>query len=173
MEELLYLGGAVQVGGLVEGAGDILDAGEQQHRVIADSAPDGHDGAGDEHDLGVGEPTDVFAQQRVEDAVLGVEDPLPHHSHGGGGHHHGQEVDGTEGGLALDLGVEQHRHQQRQEHADGHRQDAEVDGVPGRFPEFGAFEHFHVVFQPAELVRAEGLGLGKAHVDGLEEGNDV
>ena len=43
-----------------------------------------------------------------------------------GAHDHGQEEDGAEGALALDLGVEQDGHQQGKEDAHRHRQDAEV-----------------------------------------------
>ena len=80
--------------------------------VVADVAPDLDHRAGDQDDLAVGQPADVGAQQLVDDAVLGVEDPLPDHGHGGGGHHHGQEEDGAEGGAPLDLAVQQNGHQQ-------------------------------------------------------------
>src|SRR5699024_3888441 len=105
IKELPGLGGAVQVGGLVEGGRVILQTGQQQHGVVADVTPDLDHRAGDQDDVGVGEPADVEAQQGVDDAVLGVEDPLPDHGHGGGGHHHGQEEDGPEGGPAADLAV--------------------------------------------------------------------
>src|SRR5699024_12718106 len=49
---------------------------------------------------------------------------------------------------------------------------SEVDGVPGCLPEFRGLEHFNVVGKPAEFIGAEGLGFGKTHVDGLEEGED-
>ena len=48
-----------------------------------------------------------------------------------------------------------------------------IDGVPGCLPEFRGLEHFHVVGKPAEFIGAGGLGFGKAHVDGLEEGDDI
>src|SRR5699024_1659891 len=124
-EELAHLGRAVQVGGLVQADRDVLQSGQQQDGVVADVAPDLDHRAGDQDDLAVGQPADVGAQQLVDDAVLGVEDPLPDHGHGGGGHHHGQEEDGAEGGAPLDLAVQQNGHQQSQEDAHRHRQDAE------------------------------------------------
>ena len=54
-EELLEAAGAVDAGGLIVALGDILQSGQQQHGVVADGAPDGHDGAGHNGGLGVGQ----------------------------------------------------------------------------------------------------------------------
>ena len=88
-------------------------------------------------------------------------------------HHHGQEEDGAESGLALDLCVQQHCHDQRQKNAHRHSEDAEVDGVPVCLPKFRIAEHFKVVFQTAELIGSKGFRLGKTHVDGLEERDNI
>ena len=172
-EELPHLGRAVQVGGLVQADRDVLQAGQKQDGVVADVAPDLNHRAGDQDDLAVGQPADVGAQQLVDDAVLGVEDPFPDHGDGGGSHDHGQEEDGAVGGAALDLAVQQDGHQQCQEDAHRHRQDAEKDGVPVRFPELGVLEHLHIVGDALELKLAEGQRLGKAHVNGVDERIDV
>ncbi len=140
LEELLHLGGAVNLRRLVVAFGDVLKTGEEQHRVVADVRPDGYHGAGDHHPLGIGKPADIGAEDLVEDAVLAVEDPAPHHGDGGGGADHGQEEDGAEEAPALDFGVEEHRHQEGNEHPQWHGEDAEVDGVPGGLPELRAGE---------------------------------
>ena len=54
----------------------------------------------------------VGAEDLVQNAVLAVEDEAPHHGDGGGGAHQGQEEDSAEATLELDLGAEQHGHQQ-------------------------------------------------------------
>ena len=54
-----------------------------------------------------------------------------------------------------------------------HSEDAEVDGVPVCLPEFRIAEHFKVVFQTAELIGSKGFRLGKTHVDGLEERDNI
>ena len=172
-EELADLGCTVQLGGFVQGLGNVLDAGQQQHGIVADGAPDGNDGTGDQNDLGVGQPADVRAKDLIQNAILRIEDPLPDHCNRSRSHHHGQEEDGAEGGLALDLCVQQHCHDQRQKNAHRHSEDAEVDGVPVCLPEFRIAEHFKVVFQTAELVCSKGFRLGKTHVDGLEERDNI
>src|SRR5699024_7866809 len=129
-EELLDLGSTVQVGSLIQRSRNILQAGQQQHGIVTDVGPDLDDSAGEKYEAGVGQPTDIGPQHRIDNTILGVKNPLPHHGNGGGGHDHGQEEDGAEGGAAADLAVQQNGDKQRQEDAHGHRQDAEQDGVP-------------------------------------------
>ena len=105
LEELLNLGGAVQTGGLVVAFGIVLDAGQQQNRVVSDGAPDGNHRAGREHQGGIGQPVDLGSDHLIDDSVLGVENPFPNHGDGRRGHHHGQKVDGPECGLSLYFGV--------------------------------------------------------------------
>ena len=150
-----------------------MQARQQQHRVITDAAPHRDDGYGDYSGLGVGNPLDISAQNLVEDAVLAVENPAPHHGHGGGGADQGQEEQGAEAALELHLGVEQDGHKEGQRHAHGHGEDTEEDGVPGGLPELDVPEHLDVVPQADELVMAEALMLTEAGVDGLDKGPDI
>ena len=78
LEKLRHFAGAVDGGGLIITFGDILKAGEQQHRIIADGAPDRHNGAGNQSYVGVGDPRYMGAENLVENAVLSVEDPPPY-----------------------------------------------------------------------------------------------
>ena len=171
MEELGDLVGSVDAGGLVIGFGDVLEARQEEHRVVADVAPDGHQGAGDHHHAGLRNPADVGPHSLVQDAVLAVEDPAPHHGDGGGGADHGQEEDGPESALALR--VQQHGHQEGQEQAQGHGEDAEVNGVPSSPPEFRALEDVDVVLEAHELVVAKAQVFTEAGVQRLDEGPQV
>ena len=84
MKKLGNLAGAVNAGGLVIGFGDVLKTRQQQHRIIADIAPNRHHGAGNHHHVGVGNPADMGPHRLVQDAVLAIENPAPHHGDGGG-----------------------------------------------------------------------------------------
>ncbi|KAG1269480.1 hypothetical protein G6F65_013641 [Rhizopus arrhizus] len=155
VQELLPARGAVDARGLVKVMRDRLQAGQEDHHVVAEVLPHREQHDGRHRPVGIAQPVDradaQMAQSVVHQPVAGMEQVAPDHCHRHQGGHHRGEQRGAEQRLeARCRCIEQHRraqrHADRQRHADQH----EVGGVPQRLPEHRCLQQIDVVAQADE-----------------------
>ena len=159
---------AVDGGGLVQLARDVLQTREVQHEVEADRPPDGGDRDSDHGQVG-------RTEHRVR--VIGAEQGLEGVPQAGGrgvdevpdqcDRRRGQDERDEEGEPEEPLtpahSVRQHREDEGQDHQRRHGVDRELDGVPQRFPEIVAAEHLGVVGESHEVAEARRDQRGVEH----------
>ena len=141
---------------------NILDAREQKYRIIADRTPDRYDRHRGNDQARIRDPVRIQMKYGIDDAVLGVKHPLPHHGNRSRSHNHRQEEYGAEKYFSLYLGIQQNRYNECQKNAHRHSQDTEINRIPQCLPEFAAAEHFCVIFKSDERSPAEHPALTEA-----------
>ena len=118
------------------------------------------------HSAVSGEPSQLRLRERmpsslkdvVEQAVIGVEHPLPHHRHGHGAGHDGQvEHAAVEGGVDVPEPVDDRRHPQGEEAYGGHAGHHDDHGVDEGLSEDGVREELGVVLKPDEAEVGHGV----------------
>ena len=179
MQERLRLGGAVDVGGLIQIARDAGDLGHVEHHVLADVLPEGHEGdddhGQDDEALGVHQPErtlDAEGGEHLVEAHLGVEHERPQQAERCAGENGGQIVDVFEGVAALfDVG-EQHGQQQTEDLLGDGREEEEEDRVFQRdHHDLIAGEHLNIIFESHENGGRERVVVAEGIVRHLQDGN--
>ena len=162
LPEDLQAGGAVDGGGLLQGLVHVAQGRHIQDDGLADGGGEqDHDDAPD-GGAGVAQPVKAGgAEDLVQQAVVGVEHPLPHHGdrHRTGDHRQVEHAP-EEGAHLAAHGVDGRAHPQRKGGDHRHRHHHDEDGVPQRADEGGVLDHLDVVAQA-------GKGRGRsvdAHV---------
>ncbi len=169
--------GAVDLGGLVEVAGDRLEVGEDEDREEGDAAPElGQDGC-PEGRVAVGERADTVGDvpllgEDVREADGRVVDEQPdgrgeHTRDGPGGEHQGAGEGTADEGLVDDEGESQ-----AEDHLQADLDDDPLGGELERVPEQRVAEHLLVVAQahPAVHPRLVGVVLVQARPHDGEDG---
>ena len=176
--EDLEMIGPVHLGRLHQGLIHVAQGGDVEDDGLAhrggkqdqDDAPDGKPGIAQPVD---GIRSDAF-QNLVEDAVIVVVHPLPHHGDGHGAGDHGQVEDAAERGEhgALQL-IDGRGHPQGERTHRRHGHDDDQEGILQGLQKGHVLPQIDKVFQSHELdVARVHIGVGKAVEDTNDHGDD-
>ena len=165
--------GAVELGGLVELARDVLQRGQVDQRRAAHVHPGGRDHHRDHRHAGQAGARRLdplrdrqvkVAQHVVEQAVARVVEVGEQQQRRGGRQHHRQVDQAAQVSLGVPQFVEQDGHEERHGVADDQRQDGELQRVPPGRPEGRVVEDALVV-RPAGPAGHAQPALLEAHHD--------